>query len=108
MSNAQSITDDTFEAEVLQSDKPVLVDFWANWCAPCKMIAPFLDEIADEMGEKVKIVKMDIDANQNVPRKYNIMSIPSLLIFKGGEVVDQIVGAKPKVQISERLEKAIS
>lgn len=107
MSKPVNITDDTFEQEVLQADKPVIVDFWATWCGPCKMIAPILEEVASEYAEKVKVVKLDVDANNKTAGKYNIMSIPSLLFFKGGEIVDQVVGAIPKAQLTARLEKVL-
>jgi len=107
MSKPVNITDDTFEQEVLQADKPVIVDFWATWCGPCKMIAPILEEVAAEYAEKVKVVKLDVDANNKTAGKYNIMSIPSLLFFKGGEMVDQVVGAIPKAQLTARLEKVL-
>jgi len=108
MSKTIQITDDTFEAEVIQSDKPVVVDFWATWCGPCKMIEPVLEELADEMGDKVKIARLDVDANNKTAGKYNIMSIPSLLFFRNGEVVDQVVGAVPKSQLVARLEKVLA
>ena len=108
MSKPVNITDDSFEKEVLQDDKLVLVDFWATWCGPCKMIAPILEEIANEMSDKVKVTKMDVDANKIVASKFNIMSIPSLLMFKGGKMVDQVVGAVPKSQLVSRLEKVLA
>ena len=108
MSKPIKITDDSFEAEVLQSDTPVIVDFWATWCGPCKMIAPILEEIATEFGEKVKVTKLDVDSNNQTAGKYNIMSIPSVLIFQNGEVVDQIVGAVPKAQLIDRLQKVLA
>lgn len=107
MSKPIDITDDAFDTEVLQSDKPVIVDFWATWCGPCKMIAPILEEIAGEYDEKVKIVKIDVDSNSQTAGKYNIMSIPSLLFFKNGEMVDQVVGAIPKAQLAARLDKVL-
>lgn len=107
MSKPMDITDDAFDTEVLQSDKPVIVDFWATWCGPCKMIAPILEEIAGEYDDKVKIVKIDVDSNSQTAGKYNIMSIPSLLFFKNGEMVDQVVGAIPKAQLAARLDKVL-
>jgi thioredoxin 1 len=91
-----TVTDATFDEEVLSSDTPVLVDFWATWCGPCRMIAPVLDQIASEYSGKLKIAKLDFDANQATPAKYNVLGLPTLLLFKDGEVVQQIVGAKPK------------
>ena len=102
------VSDDTFEAEVIQSNVPVVVDFWTTWCGPCKMIAPILEEVAEEMGDKVKIVKVDVDQNNQTAGKYNIMSVPSLLFFKNGEVVDQVVGAVPKAQLMQRIETVVA
>ncbi len=107
MSKPIHVTDDTFEAEVVQSDKTVIVDFWAAWCGPCKMIAPILEEVAGEYGDRVKVTKVDVDANSVVAGKYGIMSIPSLLFFKNGEEVDRVVGAIPKAQLTSRLEKVL-
>ena len=92
------VTDKSFADEVLGSDKPVLVDFWATWCGPCKMVAPVLEEIASEHSE-IKIVKIDIDANPQAAREYKVMSIPTMIVFSGGEPVKQIVGAKPKAAL---------
>lgn len=97
-------TDANFEQEVLKSDIPVLVDFWAVWCGPCKMIAPFVQEIADEYEGKVKVGKVDVDNNPQTSVNYGIRSIPTLLIFKGGKVVDQIIGAVPKNTITSKIE----
>ena len=94
-----------FDKEVLQSSLPVLVDFWAPWCGPCRMISPILDEIADEYVGRFKIVKMNTDENQDTAMKYGIMSIPTLVIFKNGEVVDGMIGAVPKKMLKELLEK---
>ncbi|MEU3955964.1 thioredoxin, partial [Streptomyces achromogenes] len=94
--NVKTVTDATFEEEVLKSDKPVLVDFWAEWCGPCRMIAPSLEAIADEYGDKIQIVKLNIDENPNTAAKYGVMSIPTLNVYQGGDVAKTIVGAKPK------------
>ena len=101
-------TDATFDADVLQSDKPVLVDFWAVWCGPCRAVAPVVEEIAATYGDKLKVVKMDTDANPAVSARYGIVSIPSLYVFQGGEVVKQIIGAKPKPVLLRELADYIS
>ena len=98
------VTDATFENEVINSATPVLVDFWAEWCGPCKMIAPVLDEIGAEIGDKLLIGKMDIDENPSTPLSYGVMSIPTLLLFKGGQPVERIVGYKPKGQLMGQLQ----
>ena len=98
-------TDDAFEAEVIQADKPVLVDFWAEWCGPCKLIAPILEEVAAELGGKVKIAKLNIDENPQTPQKFNIRSIPTLLLFNQGSVAAQQVGAVSKAQLKSFLEQ---
>jgi thioredoxin 1 len=103
MSNAQAVTDQTFETEVLQSSTPVLVDFWAAWCGPCRMIAPTLDQIASEYTGRLKVVKVDVDENAEVPFKYGVQGIPTLLLFKGGEVVEKLVGAYPKSQLLSKI-----
>ena len=93
------VTDKNFESEVLKSDLPVLVDFWAEWCGPCKMIGPIVNEISEELDGKLKVAKVNVDDAKDLAGKFNIMSIPTLLLFKGGEAVEQIVGAVPKDQI---------
>lgn len=104
MGKATQVTDATFEAEVLKSDKPVLVDFWAEWCGPCRMIAPVVEEMAGEYEGKAKIAKLDVDANPQVSMTFGIRSIPTLLIFKNGKIVDQIVGAVPKAVLKKQLD----
>lgn len=108
MSKALKFTDDSFNEDVLDSDKPVLVDFWAEWCGPCRMVGPVVEEMAGEYEGKAKIGKVNVDENPEISTKYGIRSIPSLLIFKDGEVVDQIVGAVPKSQLKKQLEAQLS
>jgi thioredoxin 1 len=107
MSNALDVTDNTWETAVLQSQVPVLVDFWAEWCGPCLRVAPVLEEIAKEMGDKVKIVKLDIDANPNTARDYRVMSVPTLTVFKGGQPVQSVAGARPKGDLVRLIESAL-
>ncbi len=108
MSDPVVITDGSFQQEVLDSDIPVMVDFWADWCQPCKMIAPVVQQIADEYDGKVKIGKLDVDENPQVSQALGIRGIPALLIFDGGKPVDQIVGAVPKSIIQKKLDEALS
>ena len=98
------VSDSDFETEVLKSDGPVLVDFWAEWCGPCKALSPLIDEVAQEMGDKLKVVKINIDDNPESPTKYGVRGIPTLMLFKGGEIVDTRVGGLPKSQLTEWIE----
>ena len=102
--NIQHVTDASFETEVLGADRPVLVDYWAEWCGPCKMVAPILEEIADEYADKIKVCKLDIDSNQQTPPKYGIRGIPTLMLFKNGEVEATKVGALSKSQLAAFLD----
>ncbi|MEZ4754800.1 MAG: thioredoxin [Bdellovibrionota bacterium] len=105
--NVNDISDANFDSEVLQSNIPVLVDFWAPWCGPCKSIAPLLDEIAKDYSGKLKVVKMNVDDNPKTPTAYNVRGIPNLVFFKGGEVVEQVVGAVPKDQLTAAVDKIL-
>ncbi|MEI6209290.1 MAG: thioredoxin [Desulfuromonadales bacterium] len=105
--NVAAFTDANFDREVLQSEIPVLVDFWATWCAPCKHIAPLVDAIADEYTGKVRVGKVNVDENQATPAKYGVRGIPTIILFKGGSVVDQVVGAVPKSQLDALIAKAL-
>jgi thioredoxin 1 len=105
---ALELTEENFENEVLKSDLPILIDFWAIWCGPCKMIAPIVDELAKEYDGKLRIGKVDVDSNQHLAMKYGIRSIPTLLVFKGGKVVEEIKGAAPKRVLVDKLSKHIN
>ncbi|KXJ46940.1 MAG: thioredoxin TrxA [Cycloclasticus sp.] len=105
--NVVHTTDDSFEQDVLASDQPVLVDFWAEWCGPCKMVAPILDEIADEYAGKLKVVKLDIDSNPAMPRRFGVRGIPTLMVYKAGEVEATKVGAVTKSQLSAFIDSNI-
>jgi thioredoxin 1 len=102
-----TLTDATFDRDVLQSDLPVLVDFWATWCAPCKAIGPLIDSIAADYAGKVKVGKVNVDDNPATPGRYGVRGIPTLILFKGGKVVDQVVGAVPKSQLDALIAKAL-
>ena len=102
--NVLDVTDQNFEEEVLNSEKPVLVDFWAAWCAPCRTLAPTVDQIAQEFSDQAKVVKLNVDDNAEISAKYNIKGIPTLLLFKGGEIKDQIVGAASKDSIARMIQ----
>ncbi|HZI16004.1 MAG TPA: thioredoxin [Myxococcus sp.] len=102
-----NIGDGDFQQQVLNSDQPVLVDFWATWCAPCRAIAPAIESLATQYKGQVKFTKMNVDDNQDTPQQYGVRSIPTLLIFKGGKVVDQIVGAVPKARIEDAVKKTL-
>jgi len=107
MSNEIEFTDANFESEVIQSDTPVLVDFWAPWCGPCKMIAPIVEEISGEYEGRLKVGKVNTDDNQKIATDFGVMSIPTLMIFKGGEVVERIIGAQPKTSLTTKIDQVL-
>ncbi|MGQ0285664.1 thioredoxin TrxA [Pasteurellaceae bacterium 22721_9_1] len=107
MADVLHVTDSSFESDVLHSDVPVLLDFWAPWCGPCRMVGPILEDLAAEYGDKVKIVKMNIDENQNTPAQFGVRGIPTLLLFKDGKVVATQVGALPKTQLASFVDQAL-
>ncbi|BCB80597.1 thioredoxin [Phytohabitans flavus] len=107
MGTTKAVTDASFTSDVLQSETPVLVDFWAEWCAPCKKVSPLLEEIAGEMGDRVRIVKVNIDENPETARAYRIMSVPTLTVFKGGQPVQSVAGARPKGDLVKLIEAAL-
>jgi thioredoxin 1 len=103
---AQQFTDANFESEVLKSDKPVLVDFWASWCGPCQMMGPIIEDLAEEVKDKFKVGKLNVDENREIASRFAIMSIPTMIIFKNGQAVKQLVGVQAKESLKEELEKA--
>jgi thioredoxin 1 len=107
MSDLLKVTDENFDAEIVNSDIPAMVDFWAAWCGPCKMVGPIVEELADEYKGKIKVAKMDVDQNRATPGKFGIRNIPTLIFFKGGEVIHTIVGAQPKNLIEDELKKLL-
>lgn len=108
MSNVKNVTDATFEADVLASAGPVLVDFWAPWCGPCRIVGPVLEKVAEQYGDRVRVVKLNVDENQQTSEAFGIRSIPTILLFKGGEVVDGVMGAAPLSFFAEMLDKHLA
>lgn len=105
--NVKTATDQNFETEILQGGKPALVDFWATWCGPCRALAPVIDQIADENMGKLNVFKLDIDSNPETPSKFGIRGVPTVILFKNGKIVDQVVGAVPKTRLDELIQKAL-
>jgi thioredoxin 1 len=108
MADIQAVTDDTFHAEVMQSDIPVLIDFWAPWCGPCRAVGPVVEQLAGEYKGRLKIVKMNVDDNPKTPAQFGVRGIPNLIVFKSGEVQEQIVGAVPKAQLVKAIDRVVS
>ena len=107
MADILQVTDETFDAEIMNSDLPAIVDFWAAWCGPCKMVAPVVEELAKEYAGKIKVAKMDVDQNRQTPARFGIRNIPTIILFKGGEETQTIIGAQPKSSIEEELKKLL-
>ena len=107
MGDMLEVSDDSFDSEIIDSDMPAMVDFWAEWCGPCKMVSPVVEELAGEYKGKIKMAKMDVDKNRQTPARFGIRNIPTLMLFKGGEEVNRIVGALPKSSIEEELKKLL-
>jgi thioredoxin 1 len=107
MSDLMQVTDETFEAEIVKSDLPAMVDFWAEWCGPCRMVGPVVEDLAKTYAGKIKIAKMDVDKNRQTPAKFGIRNIPTLILFKGGKVANTIIGAQPKSYIEGELKKLL-
>jgi thioredoxin 1 len=107
MADVQAVSDDTFQQEVLQASTPVLIDFWAPWCGPCRAIGPVVEEIAGEYGGRLKVVKMNVDDNPRTPAQFGVRGIPNLILFKGGEVKEQIVGAVPKAHLVKAIDRVV-
>lgn len=107
MADTLEVTDETFEAEVLKSDKPAIVDFWAEWCGPCRAIAPIIAHLSEEYGDRVKITKLNIDDNPRTPGRYGVTAIPTVLAFRDGQVVEHIQGARPKAAFDEMMQKLV-
>lgn len=107
MADILEVTDENFDDEIMNSDTPAVVDFWAEWCGPCKMVAPVIEELAKDYQGKIKVAKMDVDQNRTTPTKFGVRNIPTLIFFKGGEVAQTIIGAQPKSSIEDELKKLL-
>jgi thioredoxin 1 len=107
MADIMEVSDDSFDSEIINSELPAMVDFWAEWCGPCKMVSPVVEELAGEYKGKIKVAKMDVDHNRQTPARFGIRNIPTLILFKGGEVVNTIIGAQPKSSIENELKKLL-
>ena len=103
--NVVTLTNDNFDSEVLEADVPVLVDFWATWCGPCRAVAPLVEQLAGEYDGRAKVAKLDVDSARQIAGRYNVTSIPTIIVFKGGEAVDQVMGARPKAQLAQLLDR---